>query len=114
MLIERFSTFCTVFVKITWLVTRATKRVKLCKNKIFLSETIREMKLILSIHVYEISDYINCVFLFQSDNHLKTAINQSINQSDKNSDRYGVLLCLYLVNSQVSVYTLVLWLLCLN
>ena len=32
------------------------------KSKIFSSEAIRGMKLKLSIHVYDISLYINCVF----------------------------------------------------
>ena len=40
---------------------RATKG-QIFGEKIFFSETIRWMKLILSIHVYDIILYINCVF----------------------------------------------------
>ena len=47
-----------------WLVARATKRVKLLKKiKDIFSETIREMEIILRIHVNDISLYINCGFV---------------------------------------------------
>ena len=47
-----------------WLVAMPTERLNFRKkySKIFFSEVIRGMKLKLSIHVHDISLYINCVF----------------------------------------------------
>ena len=70
---------------------KATKRVNFRKKmfNIFFSKTIRWIKLILSMYVYDIILYINCVFV-----QIRTGC----------SGNFFYFLCLHLANIQVSVY----------
>ena len=89
--IEKSSTFNMAFVKSLNLIGfMGDKRVNFGK-KIFFSDTIRLMKLILFIHVYDIMLYINCVFCCGQVRTLAAMTT-------------FLLLWLYLAKLQVSVY----------